>query len=102
MKEMRAGDAGTIMETTIHNDKGGIVAINLATLLEMTFIDPNGAKFTKTAAFSTDGKDGRLKYVSMAADFMVPGKWGMQAHVVMPSADFHSSMDQFLVQATFE
>lgn len=90
MMSLRAGDVGVAIEITILND-GGIMAINTASTKEIVFVSPTLVRVVKTAAFVTDGKDGRISYPTLAADFTEVGKWTMQAHIVMPGKDLRSS-----------
>lgn len=97
MKSMRAGDSGVEIDFLI-TENGGTVDISSATTKEIVFISPSGARSTKTADFVTDGLNGKIKYVTIAGDFTEVGNWGAQAHVVLASGEYRTSIDTFAVQ----
>lgn len=98
MNTLRAGDEGVDIEVTITSG-GGIFSIQTATVKEIVFVSPTGARLAKTAAFSTDGKDGRLKYTTVAADFTEVGRWSLQAHITIGGKDLRSTEETLEVRA---
>lgn len=102
-KTMRSGDQGVIFKVRVTAD-GGIVNLSAYTFTtkEFVFKAPSGATFSRPAVFSGTGADGLLQYVCTAADFVEPGNWSVQAHLVAsaPSAlVWRSSLDTFEVQS---
>jgi hypothetical protein len=74
-----------IVLTYINPNTGGIMDLSNATTKNLIFKRPNGQLLTKPAEFVTDGTDGKLKYVTVAADDTTPaGAWRVQADVIKP------------------
>lgn len=72
------------MSVQISKDEEGIAVellidsgedISAATDLEMIFQTPQKSSITKTAVFTTDGTDGRIRYVVTASDLNSKGVW---------------------------
>ena len=63
----------------------------------MLFKKPDGTTLTKAGTFVTDGLDGQLKYVSVNGDLDQFGAWQLQAYIVVPGFDGHSSISNFEV-----
>ena len=94
--EIHLNDIGTIFEITVQDD-GAVVDISGATTKEIIFKKSRGDVVTKAAVFSSDGTDGRMKYVTVANDLDERGQWELQAHVVLASGDWRSDVDVFTV-----
>jgi hypothetical protein len=63
--EVHVGDVGTVFRLTL-SDGSTIVDASGATTKEILFRKPSGAVVTKSAAFTTDGTDGKIEYVTAA------------------------------------
>ena len=72
--EIHLNDIGTIFEVTVQDD-GVIVDISGATTKEIIFKKSRGEVLTKAAVFSTDGVDGKMRYVAVAGDLDERGQW---------------------------
>ena len=97
-----AGDIGTIFELTIEESIDGIdtvVNVSSATTRQLIFRKPDQSVLTKTASFTTDGTDGKIRYVTAPGDIDTAGQWIVQGKVVMPSGTFYSSMIGFKVSS---
>jgi hypothetical protein len=94
--DIHQNDVGTVFEVTI-KDGSEIVDIHTATVKQIVFQDPNGVKRAKAASFSTTGADGKIRYVTLAGDLDLVGKWALQAYVEMPSGKWHSDISKFVV-----
>ena len=95
--DIHVGEVGTVFEITIK--EGGVgVDISTATQLQITFKKPTGESLVKTAVFTTDGTDFKLRYVSIADDLDVDGPWQLQARVDMPSWQGYSTIGHFQVE----
>ena len=92
------GVIGFIFEVTL-KEKGVVVPIDTATALSIVFSKPTQATITRTAVLSTDGLDGKLRYVTIAGDLDLDGWWSLQADVTMPNWDGPSTIDEFEVFA---
>ncbi len=101
--EIHVGDIGTVFEVTLKDEGNSpeIVDISTATTKELLFKAPSGTTLTKTAAFTTDGTDGKLEYTTTSAtDLMMEGNWQIQAHIILGSAspkdaEWHSDIGSF-------
>jgi hypothetical protein len=76
--------------------------ISSATTKQMWFQDPNGTNYTKTASFVTDGTDGQIRYISESGFLTPPGKWRLQAYIILPSGSFPSAIQPFKVKANLQ
>jgi hypothetical protein len=96
VNEIHLNDIGTVFEATIM-DGAVVVNISTATTKQLIFRGPNGSSKTKAAAFTTDGTDGKLRYVTTANDLDPVGQWSWQAYVVMSAGSWHSDVAEFIV-----
>ena len=94
--EIHIGDIGTIFEVTM-KDCDATIDISTATLKEIIFKRPDVAASAYTAEFSTDGTDGKIKYVTVADDLDVEGTWKVQAKITMPTGTWKSDVSSFRV-----
>ena len=76
------GDVGTIVELTIKDENQSVVNVSGATLKQVKFKKPNSTSvITQTAAFSTDGVDGKIRYVTLTGDIDTVGDWLVKAYI---------------------
>ncbi len=94
-------DIGTLIEATII-EKGAILNIGTATTKQFLFKKPSGAILTKVAAFSSDGTDGKLKYLTISGDLDETGTWVLQGRVVMPTGSWSTQETEFYVHGIIE
>jgi hypothetical protein len=82
--DMQATDEGTLIEITVVDGDGVAVDISAANTKEFIFKRVGTTSpFTKTAVFDgTGGTNGILQYTTTATDFLLPGDYEVQAHVV--------------------
>jgi len=85
------GDVGLIIEATIVDEFNEVVPISDATTKQLLLRSPRNVNNWRTAAFTTDGTDGKIRYATVADDLSMGGKWRLQARVITPSRDFHTS-----------
>lgn len=98
--ELRVGDIGTVIELTV-KDGGSAVNISAATTKQIKFRKPNGTTVTKTAVFTTDGTDGKIKYTTVADDLDTAGIWRAEAYLAgVGGWTGKSDFVEFRVQAT--
>ena len=71
--DIHTGDTGTVFIITI-SDTGVPVDLSSGTSASnvILFKRPDRTTFNRPAVFDTDGKDGRIKYVSVAGDISMP------------------------------
>ena len=60
------GDVGTVFRLTITDTDGTAIDVSTATTKYIYFQDPAGTKTQQTAAFYTDGTDGKIQYTTIA------------------------------------
>ena len=94
---IHVGDIGTVIEVTVKDENDVIINLSTATVKQFIFDKPDGVNVTKTAIFSTDGVDGKLRYVTIADD-MVEGDWNLQVYIENPSGKWHSDVKTFSVR----
>lgn len=95
------GDWGILFKfRLINKDTNAVVDISAATNKYMYFKRPDGTSFIKTAAFSTDGTDGYIQYVSVADDLDAVGEWLIQGFVELPTKGVATEKIKFKVKAT--
>jgi GDSL-like Lipase/Acylhydrolase family len=76
--DMHAGDVGRPLNLQLFEDDGTTpLNVSTATVI-FSLYDPTGNVSTRTAAFITDGTDGKVGYLTVANDLTV-GNWQIQA-----------------------
>lgn len=94
------GDVGTVFELTIvENDGTTPINVAAATVKKIYFMDAAGAKKNAAASFTTDGKDGKIKYTSAAGFIDTTGMWSMQGYVEIGTAKYYSEKTGFKVNS---
>jgi len=96
--EIHVGDIGTVFTLTI-KDMNAIIDISSATTLDLFLRKPSGKTLSRVCALATNGKDGKLKYTTIAGDMDEDGNWEIQAKVVLPSGTWYSDRGIFHVHA---
>jgi len=94
---IQVGDIGTIFEVTVKDEAGVAVNLSSATTKEILLQKPDKTVLTKTASFKTTGTDGIITYTLSSGDINQNGIWSIQAHVILPSGEWHSSVEAFEV-----
>lgn len=92
------GDIGTIFILEIVEDVDGVdtaVDVSGATTKQIIFKKPDKTIDTQTAAFTTDGTNGKIQYASQASDIDATGQWAIQGKVVLSGGTFFSSIIGF-------
>lgn len=97
MSDIHVGDIGTVFEATIIDQTGAIVNVSSASTKQLWFGKPDGSVLQKPALFSTDGTDGKIRYMTVGGDLSSPGVWTLQGYVVMPAGTWHSDTVQLKV-----
>jgi hypothetical protein len=94
------GDIGTIFRLTITDTAGTPIDVSTATVKYINFQDPSGVRMQKTAAFDTDGTDGKIQYTSVSGDIDSVGTWQIQGYVETSLGKFWTEKDSFKVCST--
>lgn len=95
--EIHLGDIGTIVERVIKDETGTIVDLGGATSLEFYFQKPDGTDTTVTASLTTDGSDGKMRYVSISSTWDQVGRWQGQARIQSGTLTLKSDVWEFHV-----
>src|SRR5688572_23744786 len=94
---IQVGVIGLVITLTITEDD---VAVNIAsaTTKQIKIRKPDGTLMTKTAAFTTNGSDGKVTYTTVADDIDLVGEYKAQAYVIMTGFTGHSTIVLFDAQ----
>ncbi len=79
------GDIGTIIEATV-KDGASAVDISSASSVKFSVNPPRSAVKSFTAAFTSSGTDGKVRYTTLAGDINVPGTWWIQVLVTFSAS----------------
>jgi len=93
----QVGVIGMPVELTIKDCDGVVIDVSDATAMTIYLKAPDGGVLTKTAAFTTDGTDGKIEYVTIDGDIDEAGTWRAQGRVVTPDGDYASLPTSFAV-----
>lgn len=100
IEEVHVNDIGTKFVVEFR-DKGKVLDISSATSVKKIIFNKTKAKNTKVvvqdADFYTDGKDGRIVYISILDDIDIDGDWQIQGYVELSDGKWYSSVDTFTV-----
>ncbi len=91
-------DIGTVFEIELKDESGAVMDVSAATVKQIVFKKPDKTLLTKTAEFSTDGSDGKIRYVAIAGDLDQPKGWSIQGKVTLPSGSWSSEIGAFTVE----
>ena len=71
--------------------------------MEIIFIKPdkNRTEVIKTAIYSSDGTDGKIRYVSVTDDIDLKGEWQIKGKVTLsvPTGTWTTTKNTFTVEA---
>lgn len=82
--------SGQVIELTITQDDVAVDISTFTTTREIIFKGPDGKIVTKTATFSSDGSDGKIRCTMAAGDINQKGTWYVQAYIDSGSQDVYS------------
>lgn len=94
--EIHYGDIGVNFNITVMNDTVPLDVSN-ADNIYIIFQKPDGSDLTKTAALTTDGTDGKIKYTTVDGDLDQVGTWQIQAKVDFGASVFSTDIQKFKV-----
>ncbi len=98
MTDAQVGAIGTKIRLTLRDQDGNVVDLSGATTKRLDFQKPDRTSVSKTAAFHTDGTDGKIQYSTESGFLDLPGDWKVQAYVVITAGTFPSSVASFKVK----
>lgn len=97
VEEIHLNDIGTVFELTVY-EGDVIVDVSSAVSLNIYFRKPDGTTvLTKSAAFTTDGTDGKIRYVTVDGDLDTTGGWKIQGRVELPTGRWSTDVQSFKV-----
>jgi len=94
--EIHLNDIGTIFELTLMDDTV-VVDVSTAITKEIIFEKPDKTTTVQTASFTTDGTDGKIRYVVISGDLDQIGSWRIQGKVTLPTGTWSSDISKFKV-----
>ena len=98
--EIHLNDIGTIFEVIVKDQDDNVVDISSATGAHaklIIFKKPDATKVEKDTIFSTDGKDGKMRYVTVDGDLNLLGDWEYQGKVILTAGTWSSDIYTFRV-----
>ena len=97
MADIFVGDT-PILERVITDQDGAIVDVSTASLKQIILGRPNGGgSLTKTATFTTNGVDGKIRY-QIVSELDVPGIWQWEGYVEIGIQKYHTDFLEFEVK----
>lgn len=97
MSRIHDGDVGTVFTVTMKDEDGVVVDISSFTTRQLLYRKPDGTVDTQTAAFVTDGTDGKITYTTAAGDIDLPGNWRIQPKLTKAGGVLYGSAGDFEV-----
>ena len=93
------GDYGQVITLTVlDTDTDTAEDISGFTTLQMVFRDPSYNETTVTAAFDSDGTDGKIKYTIAESLIDEVGWWAVRARLTTATQELTSIWSRFEVQ----
>ena len=105
MADFRDGDFGRTIRLTIKDQDGSAVDVSAATTKQIILKPKGGTGAAKTAAFYTDGTDGKVQYALVSGDLNahVQGQYGseqtwyVQGRIATATTDWNTTEATFTV-----
>ena len=94
--EIHYGDIGVNFNITVMNGTA-VLNVSNANSISIIFQKPDSSDLTKTAALTTNGTDGKIKYTTVAGDLDQIGTWQIQARVDFGASVFSTDIQKFKV-----
>ena len=82
------GTVGAYIELTIKDQDGTVVDVSGAASKTIRLQDPDGNRSDKTASFTTDGTDGKIRYATQSGVLDTSGAWEVMGLVVIGSDSY--------------
>ena len=89
---------GLILEVVCVDENDVAINISAATTKDILIQRPNGFTITRAASFTTSGTDGKIRYITVAGDLIMAGRYKYQGHVVYSGNDRLTSAGAFVVE----
>lgn len=95
-KKIFVGDIDTVIEITVKEDDA-VVDISFATTKDITLQRPDLTTVVKDGVFTTDGVNGKIKFVTADGDISMHGEYSVQIYTVLPAWSGYSTIGTFEV-----
>jgi len=95
---IQVGNYGFIFEETIVDEDGLPINLSAATCICFTFEKPDGTEILCSGTFSTNGIDGKVRYVVENTLFTVAGVWQYQMSVITSARNWKTEIASFFVE----
>jgi hypothetical protein len=100
--EIHVNDVGIIFESTVHDEAGNVLDVSSATVKDFIFEKPDKTSLNVDASFVSDGRDGKLRYISGPGDLNLVGTYRYQVYLEFGSAVKHTDINKFRVLANVQ
>jgi hypothetical protein len=95
---IQVGAQGLILEISLTNS-GKPMNLALSTVRKITIKTPSGEKIQRDAILSSNGTDGKIKYLTQADDLKLAGTYQVQVFIATPDFSSYSSISSFNVSS---
>lgn len=99
MSTLQLNDAGTPIRVTVADQNSAAVDVSGANTITFLLARPDGTVLTRTGAFVSSGKDGKVQYVTQAGELSLAGSWRVQVYLALGTANWRTSIGSFNVLA---
>lgn len=96
---MHVGDVGTELQIQLVTEEKRVLDLSTCLTKQIFLTRPDGTQLTKTANFVTDGKDGKISFLTNGTDLNKKGTYKIQAKVTFTGGTWYSSINTFTVEA---
>jgi len=94
--EIHINDIGSKLLITVLDDDQ-IVDLSSAILLNIYIRKPDGTLLERIATLETDGKDGKMYYLTQSGDLSESGNYKIQGRVIVSGGTYYTSTGSFKV-----
>lgn len=94
--EIRVGDVGTVFEFTV-KEEGVVKDVSAASVKNIIFLRPDGSVLIRPLSFTTNGADGKVRYMTVAGDLSEAGDWHAQGQLTLPGGSWKTTQTPFHV-----
>jgi hypothetical protein len=96
-QELQVGVVGAVIEVELQENCVSAFPADTSTVKEITVKKPDGTTFTRAAAFTNDGTDGKVHILSEAGDLDISGTYHIQVNITIPGWAGPSEIGSFIV-----
>lgn len=92
------GDTGLALEVQVMRS-GSAVDISTAVTKEIHLRGPDKVVRELTGSFTTDGSDGKVRFVTLSTTLNIAGPWEIWAYIELPSQTWNTTKQEFVVDS---